>query len=80
MPVNQQEAERLAIATIDAYLQACGAPGREVVGNYLMKLCSVAGVLMANAEGSSTAADRLHGTANFIAKSMPAEPGQLYRN
>jgi len=80
MLVNQQEAERLATLIIDAYLEACGAPGRDAVGNYLMKLCSVAGVLMANAEGSVTAAERLHGTANFIAKSMPPEPGPLYRN
>ena len=50
---------------------------REQIGNYLMKLCSVAGVLMAQAEGSEQAADRLTGTAAFIFKTMPKKPAKL---
>lgn len=80
MNATPAQAEQLAIQAIDQYLVNCGTPGREAVGNYLMKLVSVAGVLMANAEGSAATHDRLQGTANFILKSMPAQPGQLYRN
>ncbi len=39
-----------------------------------MKLVSVAGVVMAQAEGSETAAERLHATAEFIANNMPRAP------
>ncbi len=48
------------------------------MGNYLMKLCSVAGALMANAEGSETAFDRLLGTAQFVLKTMPKKPAKLH--
>lgn len=46
-------------------------------GNYLMKLCSVAGCVMANAEGRETAAERLMGTAAFVYETMPREPAKL---
>lgn len=42
-----------------------------------MKLASVAGVLMARAEGSAEAALRLEGTARFLLKTMPKKPANL---
>lgn len=50
---------------------------REQIGNHLMKLASVAGVLMAQAEGSAEAALRLEGTARFLLKTMPKKPAAL---
>ncbi|GAP37340.1 hypothetical protein ABXN37_19645 [Piscinibacter sakaiensis] len=79
-PLTSDEAEALARETVKTYLNAChvgGANPREAIGNYLMKLCSVAGVAMAHAEGSETAAARLFGTGQFIATKMPAEPARL---
>jgi hypothetical protein len=42
-----------------------------------MKLASVTGVMMAHAEGSVVAADRLIGTAGFVKKTMPRAPATL---
>lgn len=76
-PATPAEAEELAKKAVGDYLTACRMQTPENIGNYLMKLCSVAGVLMANAEGSEMAADRLYGTAAFIDKNMPRTPGTL---
>lgn len=80
MPVNPAspaEAEEIAKRAVADYLNACRIARADTVGDYLMKLCSVAGVLMANAEGSVRAYERLYGTAVFVARSMPDEPAQL---
>lgn len=76
-PATPAEAETLAKKAVGDYLTACRMTDREQIGNYLMKLVSVAGVVMANAEGSEVAADRLSGTAAFIFKSMPKKPANL---
>ena len=76
-PATPAEAEELAKKAVGDYLTACRMTDREQIGNYLMKLVSVAGVVMANAEGSEVAADRLSGTAAFIFKSMPKKPANL---
>ena len=76
-PATPAEAEELAKKAVGDYLTACRMDTPENIGNYLMKLCSVAGVLMANAEGSETAANRLYGTAAFIDKNMPRTPATL---
>lgn len=76
-PATPAEAEALAKAAVADYLNACHIATPDQVGNYLMKLCSVAGVLMANAEGSAEAALRLHGTAEFVFKTMPKKPAKL---
>lgn len=47
------------------------------MGNYLMKLASVTGCLMANAEGADIAFDRLLGTAQFVLRTMPKKPATL---
>jgi hypothetical protein len=71
------EAEELAKKAVADYLNACRMDDMTNFGNYLMKLVSVAGVMMANAEGSAEAALRLHGTAEFVFKTMPKKPAQL---
>lgn len=76
-PATPVEAEDLAKKAVSEYLTACRMTDREQIGNYLMKLCSVAGCVMANAEGSESAADRLTGTAAFVFKTMPKKPASL---
>lgn len=76
-PASPAEAEELAKKVVGEYLTACRMTERDQVGNYLMKLCSVAGVVMARAAGSADAADRLEGTAHFIRKTMPTVPATL---
>lgn len=82
-PLTQAEAEKMAAKLCGDYLAAChmtaGPTEREQIGNYLMKLASVAGVLMAQAEGSEVAFDRLLGTAQFILNNMPRKPARLER-
>ena len=76
-PATPAQAEELAKKAVGDYLTACRMTDRDQIGNYLMKLCSVAGVLMAQAEGSETAAARLTGTAAFVLRNMPREAGTL---
>ena len=76
-PASPAEAEELAKKAVGDYLTTCRMTDREQIGNYLMKLCSVAAVVMASAEGSEAAADRLAGTAAFIVKTMPKKPASL---
>ena len=78
-PATPAEAEELAKKAVGDYLTACRMTDREQIGNYLMKLASVAGVVMANAEGADMAFDRLLGTAQFVLKSMPKKPATLHR-
>lgn len=68
--VNQKEAETLAQKHIQDYLNACNLDTPQDAGNALMKLCSVAGVMMCAAVGYDEAIDRLYGTAAFIANTM----------
>ena len=78
-PATPAEAEDLAKKAVADYLTACclanGDP--QMIGNYLMKLASVAGILMAQAEGSVVAFGRLYGTAQFVLKKMPELPATL---
>jgi hypothetical protein len=78
-PATPAEAEELAKKVVGEYLTACRMTDRDQIGNYLMKLCSVAGVLMANAEGASSAVERLIGTAAFVGKTMPKNPAALHK-
>lgn len=77
LPATPAEAEKLAKKAVQDYLNGCRMNDGAQIGNYLMKLCSVAGVVMANAEGSAEAALRLEGTAAFIYKTMPKKPATL---
>lgn len=78
-PATPAEAEELAKKAVGDYITACrmSSPDMAMMGNYLMKLVSVAGVMMANAEGSDAACDRLTGTAKFVAATMPTKPATL---
>jgi hypothetical protein len=76
-PASPAEAEELAKKAVAEYLNACRMADAANLGNYLMKLVSVAGVLMANAEGSAEAALRLEGTAHFVLNTMPKKPATL---
>jgi hypothetical protein len=76
-PAGPDEAEKIAARIVGEYLTACRMTDRSQIGNYLMKLCSVAGVVMAQAEGSVTAFERLEGTAHFVLNTCPALPGTL---
>lgn len=76
-PAAQIEAEEFAKQAVQQYLNACRMSNRNQMGNYLMKLCSVAGVMMALAEGSEDAAQRLEATAAFIRRKMPATPARM---
>lgn len=77
-PATPAEAEELAKKLVGEYLTACRMTGRDQISNYLMKLCSVAGVLMANADGADDAFNRLLGTAQFVLKTMPKKPAKLH--
>lgn len=76
-PATPAEAEELAKQAVEQYLTQCRLNDGAQIGNYLMKLCSVAGVVMAQAEGSVQAYERLIGTATFIVRSMPERPATL---
>lgn len=79
LPATPAEAEALAKKAVGDYLTACrlASADPEAMGNYLMKLASVTGCLMAQAEGADTAFDRLLGTAQFVLKTMPKKPATL---
>ena len=76
-PATHTEAEALAKKAVSDYLNACRMADTSNLGNYLMKLVSVAGVVMAQAEGADSAFDRLVGTARFIRQTMPEQPATL---
>lgn len=78
-PATPAEAEELAKKAVGEYLTACrlASPDPVAMGNYLMKLASVTGCLMANAEGADIAFDRLLGTAQFVLKTMSKKPATL---
>ncbi|CAB3643364.1 hypothetical protein LMG26685_02155 [Achromobacter mucicolens] len=76
-PATAAEAEKLAARFVGEYLTSCRMTDRAQIGNYLMKLCSVSGVVMAQAEGSEMACRRLEGTAEFIRKTMPLSPAKM---
>jgi len=78
-PATPAEAEELAKKAVGEYLTACrmASPDPVAMGNYLMKLASVTGCMMANAEGADTAFDRLLGIAQFVLKTMPKKPAKL---
>jgi len=76
-PVTPDEAEILAIAAVNEYIKQCRLTNRGQIADCLMKLCSVAGVSMAHAEGSEDAVNRLEGIADFVRKRMPLSPSKL---
>ncbi|ODA18741.1 hypothetical protein A9G00_43815 [Achromobacter xylosoxidans] len=76
-PIGPEAAEQAAVRTVRNYLNACCMTDRSQIGNYLMKLASVGAVVMAQAEGSEAAAQRLEATAAWVRQKMPAEPARM---
>ena len=76
-PATQAEAEKLAEKAVSEYLNACRMMDATNLANYLMKLASVTGCVMANAVGADEAFDRLLGTAQFVLKTTPKKPATL---
>lgn len=68
--VSQQQAEELAKKHLQEYLNACGLDTTQDAGNALMKMCSVAGVMMVATVGYDDAVQRMYGTAEFVEKKM----------
>jgi hypothetical protein len=79
-PTTPDETEALAKKLASEYLTACRLTSANPadIGDRLMKLVSVAGVLMAQAEGSEVAHERLIGTGQFVRKTMPKKPAKLH--
>ena len=78
-PSSPEETEVVAVAVVQGFLSACCLTDRSQIADRLMKLCSVAAVTMAQANGAEDAAQRLEGTAEFIRKTMPAAPARMER-
>lgn len=76
-PAEQAEAEALAVEAVQEFLNACRLTHPDQIPDRLMKLCSVAGVLMAQAEGSAGAAARLIATGEFILNKMPTKAAKM---
>jgi len=75
-PASPEQAENLARKAVGDYLTACTMAGYqpEAVGNYLQMLATVAGMIMAKAEGSSTAVRRMESAAKVVHSLMPVTP------
>lgn len=68
--VSQEKAEEMAKQLIQQYLNDCQLDATQDAGKALMKLMSVAGVLMVATVGYDEAVDRMYSTAAFIEKKM----------
>lgn len=77
--VTPKEAEELAQKAIQNYLNACHLQTVEDAGNALMKLVSVAGLMMCATVGQDDAVARLQGTAAHIAKPKFSGPWKMER-
>lgn len=64
--ITPQQAEALSIKAVEDYLESCGCVTGQDKANALMKLCSVAGIVMVNSVGADETVARLIGTADFI--------------
>ena len=79
-PTTPEETEELAKKLVSEYLTACRLTSANPtdIGDRLMKLVSVAGLLMAQAQGSEVAQARLIGTGRFVRRTMPKKPAKLH--
>jgi hypothetical protein len=75
-PATPEQAEQLARSALAQYLTACSMTGYQpvAVSNYLEMLTTVAGLLMAKAEGSRSAIRRMQKAAETVGQMMPAVP------
>ena len=70
-PATTGEAEALATKAVSDYLNACRMSDQSNLGNYLLKLVSVASAVMAQSEGPDIAVERLKIAAEFVRRNMP---------
>lgn len=79
--VTPAKAEALATKAVGDFISACHlqTEDRELLGNVLMKLVSVAGIAMAAAEGKAQASHRLRSVAGFVMKNGPVRPQAIVR-
>lgn len=68
--VSQEQAEEMAKQLIQQYLNDCQLDTNQDAGKALMKLMSVAGVLMVATVGYDEAVDRMYSTAAFVEKKL----------
>lgn len=68
--VTQEQAEEMAKDFIEKYLNACQLETNQDGAKALMKLMSVAGVVMVATVGYDEAVDRMYSTAAFIEKKL----------
>jgi hypothetical protein len=75
-PASPQEAENLARKAVGEYLTACNMYGYQpaALADYLQTLSTLAGLIMAKAEGSRAAVRRLQAGAEFVSSAMPLTP------
>lgn len=66
--LSSSEAEELAGKLVAEYITACGCKSRQDVANVLMKLCSLAGLVMSASVGAQETADRFTATADYVDK------------
>lgn len=77
--IHHSQAEALSVAALHKYIGDCQTQTPTDVCNALMKMVSVAGVLMWKTQGRMDAVARLQGTAAFISK-LPALPERFVDN
>ncbi|MDB5243512.1 MAG: hypothetical protein JWP57_4137 [Spirosoma sp.] len=68
--ITSDEAEKLALRTMEEYVAGCGCVSEQDVANVLMKLASVIALGMCAVVGPEDAVARLEGTARFVEASQ----------
>jgi hypothetical protein len=75
--IDQAEAEKLATAKLQEYVNACHCDTLEDVGNVLMKFLSVTGQAILATQGQATAVAMVEGTARHLAKPEFSKPYKM---
>lgn len=68
--ITPGQAEKLAHALVEDYINQCGCQNTEDVANALMKLASMSWLAMCAVVGRDEAVHRMLGTAQYIAKAQ----------
>ena len=75
--IKPDDAEVLATAKLQEYVNACGCDTIEDVGNVLMKLLSVTGMALVATQGQDKAVAMMDGTAAHLAKPEFSKPFRM---
>jgi hypothetical protein len=68
--ISPGQAEKLAHALVENYINKCGCENTQDVANALMKLASMCGLGMCAVVGRAESVQRLRETADYIAKAQ----------